>query len=99
IAGHLSSAELEHFPHFTATVENGQMVLSGPIARHSELYALLERLRSLDLTLLSVMQAEPNLEQIFVELIDRSENAMTRLDHNSRRPAIPSPADYGMQNG
>lgn len=98
VQGQLSPAQIEQFPHFTATVENGQTVLTGAIARQSELYALIEHLRTLDLTLLSVSQAEPNLEQIFVELIDRSENT-GRPSLNGTKPVAHGVAGYGMENG
>lgn len=76
VDGHLGAAQVAHFPHFTPIVENGQTILSGPVAERSELYAIIDQLRALDLEMISIAQTEPNLEEIFVELMDRA-NGMT----------------------
>jgi ABC-2 type transport system ATP-binding protein len=71
VDGHLSPDQLARFENFTATHENGQTILSGAIKDHHELYAIIDLIRSLDLSLISIAQSEPNLEEIFVELIDQ----------------------------
>jgi ABC-2 type transport system ATP-binding protein len=72
VNGHLEAAQIARFPHLTPIVENGQTILSGPIAAHADLYALIDQLRALDLELVSVSPTEPNLEEIFVEMMDRA---------------------------
>lgn len=45
-------------------------VLSGSIEDERQLYALIDQLRDLNLSLVSVIPAEPNLEQIFIKYIE-----------------------------
>jgi ABC-2 type transport system ATP-binding protein len=48
--------------------ENGHTILSSSITDQTELYHLLDMVRHLNLPLLSVQQAEPKLEDVFVQL-------------------------------
>jgi ABC-2 type transport system ATP-binding protein len=56
----------------SATEKNGDTVLSGPIASQYALYGILARLRDHHATLLSVNRAEPDLEEVFVRLLEES---------------------------
>lgn len=83
VQGHLTAAQMADFAHFTAEHENGQTILSGALPAGADLYSVVEQLRRLDLPLLSLTQTEANLEEIFVELMDRA--AQDR--HNGATPA------------
>jgi ABC-2 type transport system ATP-binding protein len=52
-------------------VENGNTVLTGPIADQEALYALLNKIHNMGLTLISASRIEPDLEEVFVRLLDR----------------------------
>jgi ABC-2 type transport system ATP-binding protein len=58
------------FDGFHVTEENGNTVLTGPIADQEALHAVLDRLRALGLRLLSASRVEPNLEEVFVRVLD-----------------------------
>jgi hypothetical protein len=49
--------------------DNGGTVLTAPAADRRALYGLLDRLGQLDAPLASVVQAEPDLEDVFVRLV------------------------------
>jgi len=55
--------------------ENGNTILSGPIADQEALYDLLGRLRALGLPLISASRAEPDLEEVFVRMLDTDDAA------------------------
>jgi ABC-2 type transport system ATP-binding protein len=59
----------------SATEKNGDTVLSGPIASQDALYGILARLRDHRTTLLSVNRTEPNLEEVFMRLLEESGGA------------------------
>lgn len=61
------------FPGFTASQENGHTVLSGEVGEELSVFDLVERARQAGMDLISVTPAEPNLEEIFVEMIERAE--------------------------
>ncbi len=61
------------FPGFMAGQENGHTVLSGEVGDDLSVFDLVERARRAGMDLISVSPAEPNLEEIFVELIERAE--------------------------
>jgi ABC-2 type transport system ATP-binding protein len=50
--------------------ENGNTVLTGPIADQEALHAILGRLRAMGLPLLSASRAEPDLEEVFVRMLE-----------------------------
>jgi len=70
--GHLEETIVARFDGFAAREENGHTILSGTISEHDRLYRLIEMAEIQGLELLGVAQAEPNLEEIFVELLDRA---------------------------
>ena len=61
------------FPGFTASRENGHTILSGEVGGELSVFELVDRARVAGMDLISVSPAEPNLEEIFVELIERAE--------------------------
>lgn len=72
LRGRVEPAIAERFAGFTAREENGHTILAGTITAHDQLYRLIEMAEMQGLELLGVAQAEPNLEEIFVELLDRA---------------------------
>ena len=59
---------------FVASQENGHTVLSGAVSADLSVFDLVERARLAGLDLVSVSPAEPNLEEIFIELIEQEEH-------------------------
>jgi ABC-2 type transport system ATP-binding protein len=70
VEGRLSTDDALRFDGMMAEEKEGNTVLSGPITDRSALYDILNRLRDLDLALLSVHRSEPDLEEVFVRLVD-----------------------------
>lgn len=64
---------VELFPGFVASQENGHTVLSGALSDGLTVFDLAARARRVGLDLVSIAQAEPNLEEVFVELVDQAE--------------------------
>jgi ABC-2 type transport system ATP-binding protein len=60
------------FEGMAAGEKNGNTVLSGPVTDQDDLYDTLHRLRDMGFPLVSVSRAEPDLEEAFVRLLDRS---------------------------
>lgn len=56
-----------------AAGDNGNTVISGPIADQATLYRLLTRLRDAECKLLSINRSEPDLEEVFVRMIGEEE--------------------------
>ena len=54
----------------TISIENGETILEGAIADQSALHEHLTQLYEMNLPLLSVTRIEPNLEEVFMTLID-----------------------------
>ena len=74
LRGVVEAEKSETFPGFAASQENGHTVLSGEVGADLSVFDLVERARVAGLDLISVSPAEPNLEEIFVELIERAED-------------------------
>ena len=70
--GRIEESVVARFEGFTPREENGHTILSGTISEHGRLYRLLEMAEMQGLELLGVAQADPNLEGIFVELLERA---------------------------
>jgi ABC-2 type transport system ATP-binding protein len=71
VEGRLPADAAPRFEGLSIEEENGNTVLSGPIANQGALYDILGRLRELDLPLISASRAEPDLEEVFVRMLDR----------------------------
>ena len=59
-----------NFERMTVEEKEDHTLLTGPIEDPASLYDLLDRLRALNLTLLAVNPTQPNLEEVFVRLIE-----------------------------
>lgn len=70
IGGHLDGAALVLPSTLTQREENGCTVFSGGLADQRELYQVIDQARALGLPLISVTQVEPNLEDIFIRLLE-----------------------------
>ncbi|MBN1580623.1 MAG: ABC transporter ATP-binding protein [Anaerolineae bacterium] len=70
VQGHLPERAEPAIAGFAISVENEETLLSGPIADQDALYGVLNRLHDLGLHLLSARLAEPDLEEVFVRMLD-----------------------------
>ena len=80
LRGTVPAEKIEAFPGFVACQENGHTVLSGEMGAEHSVFDLVERVRQAGLELISVSPSEPNLEEIFIELVERSERAPAPAD-------------------
>ena len=76
LQGAVEAEKAGAFPGFMASQENGHTVLSGEVGDDLSVFELVERARLAGMDLISVTPAEPNLEEIFVELIERAEETV-----------------------
>ena len=72
VEGSLPAGAASLFDDMTVEETNGHAILSGPVADRMDLYRTLGRLYELNLPLVSVNRAEPDLEEVFVRLLDTS---------------------------
>ena len=70
LKGSLDKESSACFEGFTIDMENGDTILSGAITNQVSLHSHLARVRDLNLPLLSVTQVEPNLEDVFLHLVE-----------------------------
>lgn len=70
VKGHLDSHESSWFDGLNICAENGHTILSGAIANQDILHGHLAKVRDLSLPLLSVSRMEPNLEDVFTQMVD-----------------------------
>ncbi|MBX3052686.1 MAG: ABC transporter ATP-binding protein [Caldilineaceae bacterium] len=89
--GRMEESVAAGFADFTPREENGHTILSGTISQHDRLYRLIEMAERQGLELLGVAQAEPNLEEIFVELLEQAGKGESNLEQraNGRVPHRP----------
>ena len=80
LRGQIAAEKIEAFPGFAACQENGHTVLSGEVGGELSVFELVERVRRAGLDLISVSPAEPNLEEVFLELVGRAEEAATTAE-------------------
>ena len=65
LKGHLEARWEQWFDGLTITLEeNGNTLLSGPLADQAALHGILKKVRDLGLTLLSVNSVEPDTREI-----------------------------------
>lgn len=70
VVGEFQLGDLPSLPAgFTATTGDGKTVISGMVSEPETLYRVLEELRARRLVLQSVIQPQPDLEEIFLDLI------------------------------
>jgi ABC-2 type transport system ATP-binding protein len=70
VAGKLPGGVASSFENMTIEEKEDSTLLYGPIDDQASLYDLIDRLRAWNLSLLSVNHIEPNLEEVFVRLIE-----------------------------
>ena len=75
LRGSIIPAEVEMMPGFSASQENGHTVLAGAVSEELSVFDLVDWARRAGLDLVSVTPAEPNLEEIFIELVERADQA------------------------
>jgi hypothetical protein len=64
VTGHLDPAWRDWFPDLTVTPEeNGDTLLTGPVADQAALHGLLRRVRDLGVPLISINRVEPGRTQ------------------------------------
>ena len=70
VEGHLDSAWSEWFDGLTITlVDNGETVLSGPLADQTALHGVLIKIRDLGLPLLSLTRLDPDISEMLTGLL------------------------------
>jgi ABC-2 type transport system ATP-binding protein len=69
LKGQLSNQQAPLFSGLTSQADADETLLSGPIADQETLYLLLDHIRSLGLPLLSVARVEPDLEEVFLQIL------------------------------
>ncbi len=62
-----------HFPGFHIRKENNQTILTGPVTDQNMLFRYLSNVRGLNLPLLAVNRVEPDLEEVFLQLVTEGE--------------------------
>lgn len=70
VKGHLDDCHSSSFENLAVDNENGEAVLSGTIADQTALHRHLNTIHHLNLPLLSITRVEPNLEDVFVQLLE-----------------------------
>jgi len=70
LEGSLSSIQGLFLDNLGMKEENGVTVLTGPVKGQEELFAYIDQLRGTGLPLISVSRSEPDLEEVFVRLLD-----------------------------
>jgi ABC-2 type transport system ATP-binding protein len=70
VGGKLPPDLAQAFKEISVEEKEGATVLSGTIVDHHYLYDLIDRLRALDLPLLSINRVEPDLEEIFIHYVN-----------------------------
>jgi ABC-2 type transport system ATP-binding protein len=73
IKGPMESELLDLPAGMSCKYENEQTILAGPIENKRVLYTLLGQLDALNAPLRSVVRVEPNLEEVFINLITQQE--------------------------
>jgi ABC-2 type transport system ATP-binding protein len=73
VKGQLDSHHSSWFDGLHTCTENGDTILSGAIADQAALHSHLTKVYDLSLPLLSVTRIEPNLEDVFMRLVDGGE--------------------------
>ena len=70
LKGRLERDQVEDWSGWSMQIEDGETLLEGIVADQNALHALLEKVYQLGLPLLSIMCVEPDLEDVFLRLIE-----------------------------
>ncbi len=81
IKGVLDETQRVHFDDLTMSSSDEETVLTGSISDDTILYKYVNILQGLNLPLLSVQRIEPNLEDIFVQLLTEGEKEEKLENH------------------
>lgn len=73
LGGLLASSTFPWLDGFSVTSEDGQSSIRGPISDQERLYDLLAQVRAQHLPLIAVEPVEPNLEDVFVQILKEGE--------------------------
>lgn len=73
LGGPLASSAFPWLDGFSITSEDGESLLRGPIPDQERLYDLLAQMRAQHLPLIAVEPVEPNLEDVFVQVLKEGE--------------------------
>ncbi|GCE31297.1 daunorubicin resistance protein DrrA family ABC transporter ATP-binding protein [Dictyobacter alpinus] len=84
VAGSVDAQWQHCFEGMSIAQENEETILTGPIADQGKLLDYLNKLHSLHYPLLSTTQIEPNLEDVFMQLIAESEKGDHRENDLAR---------------
>ncbi len=82
VKGELPDRSIALFPDMTVTYEQGESIITGAIADQHTLHCYITQLQDLSLPLLSVTQIEPDLEEIFVQLLTENEKEGQQHEHH-----------------
>ncbi|MEO7021093.1 MAG: ABC transporter ATP-binding protein [Ktedonobacteraceae bacterium] len=84
VKGHIDNQLLDMPEGMSCTYKQDETLLVGTIEDPMDLYTLLSQLRALNLPLLSVDQIEPNLEEVFIQMITEDKQGETHelLSHS-----------------
>jgi ABC-2 type transport system ATP-binding protein len=85
IRGILTLRQEDYFSEWTKTTENDETLLEGVLNSQEELHTLLTKLHDWDLPILAVSQQEPDLENVFVRVIEQEKE---------ERNALPNLVNY-----
>ncbi len=81
VSGELTGKQQEQLADWKVNYENGETLLDGMLADQDELHEMLTRLREWRLPILAVNQQEPDLENVFVQIISqKKEEKANELD-------------------
>lgn len=78
LRGVVAPDKVPAFSGLVVSRENDHTVLCGETGPEQSVFDLVERTRQAGLELISVMPAEPNLEEIFIELVEREERNLAQ---------------------
>ena len=68
--GHAGGTEARSFAGLTVNEDRGETIISGTLDDQSELYALLDKVRAIDMPLIEVRRIEPQIEDVFMQLVE-----------------------------
>lgn len=70
VKGHLDTSQRQLFDTMEVENENGESTISRTVSSQEELYEMLDRIHATGLPLLAVTRVEPNLEEVFLNLVE-----------------------------
>ena len=74
LKGHINGDAPPALATLTKNIDNGNTIFSGGIDSQNTLYEILEQVRGLGMNLVSVQNVEPDLEEVFVQLVEKGDD-------------------------